>query len=242
MIAKRYIVRGRVQGVGFRWFVDHEARSLGLAGWVRNNIDGTVEALAMGSDQQHAVFAGKLRRGPRAARVDEVTELPAEPVDGLTTFRILFYDITTLLKDKVGFATLIDSLSEHYLDRTIDLVLGIEARGFIFGPALAYRLNAGFVPIRKPRKLPAETVKWTYDLEYGTDTLEIHKDAIQRGQRIIIVDDLLATGGTANACLQLAQSLGAKVEGMGFVVELDFLGGRKKFDGTEVFSLLHYDK
>jgi acylphosphatase len=88
MIAKRYIVRGRVQGVGFRWFVDHEARSLGLAGWVRNNVDGTVEALAMGSDQQHAAFAGKLRQGPRASRVDEVTELPAEPVDGLTTFRI----------------------------------------------------------------------------------------------------------------------------------------------------------
>ena len=103
-------------------------------------------------------------------------------------------------------------------------------------------MNAGFVPIRKPRKLPAETVKWTYDLEYGTDTLEIHKDAIKPGQRVIIVDDLLATGGTANACLQLSQSLGAKVEGMGFVVELDFLNGRKKFEGTEVFSLLHYDK
>src|SRR5438045_8046851 len=166
-----------------------------------------------------------------------IREVPDFPKKG-----ILFYDITTLLKDKVGFATLIDSLSEHYLDRTIDLVLGIEARGFIFGPALAYRLNAGFVPIRKPRKLPAETVKWTYDLEYGTDTLEIHKDAIRPGQRVIIVDDLLATGGTANACMQLAQSLGAKVEGMGFVVELDFLSGWKKFDGRAVFSLLHYDR
>jgi adenine phosphoribosyltransferase len=166
-----------------------------------------------------------------------VREVPDFPKKG-----ILFYDITTLLKDKIGFARLIDALSEHYIDRDIDLVLGIEARGFIFGPALAYRLNAGFVPIRKPRKLPAETVKWTYDLEYGTDTLEIHKDAIQPGQRVIIVDDLLATGGTANACLQLSQSLGAKVEGMGFVVELDFLSGRKKFHGTEVFSLLHYDK
>ena len=146
------------------------------------------------------------------------------------------------LKDNVGFATLIDALSEHYLNSGIDLVLGIEARGFIFGPALAYRLNAGFVPIRKPRKLPAETVKWTYDLEYGQDTLEIHKDAIQSGQRVIIVDDLLATGGTANACVQLARSLGGNIAGMGFVVELDFLNGRKKFEGTEVFSLLHYDK
>jgi adenine phosphoribosyltransferase len=166
-----------------------------------------------------------------------VREVPDFPKPG-----ILFYDITTLLKDKAGFATLIDALSEHYIDHSVDLVLGIEARGFIFGPALAYRLNAGFVPIRKPRKLPAETVKWTYDLEYGTDTLEIHKDAIKPGQRVIIVDDLLATGGTANACLQLSQSLGAKVEGMGFVVELDFLNGRKKFEGTEVFSLLHYNK
>ena len=166
-----------------------------------------------------------------------IREVPDFPKPG-----ILFYDITTLLKDKVGFATLIDALSEHYLNSGIDLVLGIEARGFIFGPALAYRLNAGFVPIRKPKKLPAETVKWTYQLEYGQDTLEIHKDAIQPGQRVIIVDDLLATGGTANACVQLAKSLGANIAGMGFVVELDFLEGRKKFDGTEVFSLLHYDK
>lgn len=166
-----------------------------------------------------------------------IREVPDFPKPG-----ILFYDITTLLKDKVGFATLIDALSEHYLNSGIDLVLGIEARGFIFGPALAYRLNAGFVPIRKPKKLPAETVRWTYQLEYGQDTLEIHKDAIQQGQRVIIVDDLLATGGTANACVQLAKSLGANIAGMGFVVELDFLEGRKKFDGIEVFSLLHYDK
>src|SRR5271169_4907657 len=103
---------------------------------------------------------------------------------------ILFYDITTLLKDKTGFAQLIDALAVHYIARKIDLVLGIEARGFIFGPALAYRLNAGFVPVRKPRKLPAETIKVRYDLEYGSDSLEIHKDAIQPGQRVIIVDDL----------------------------------------------------
>ena len=166
-----------------------------------------------------------------------IREVPDFPKKG-----ILFYDITTLLRDKVGFATLIDALSEHYLNSNIDLVLGIEARGFIFGPALAYRLNAGFVPIRKPGKLPAKTVRWTYQLEYGSDTLEIHQDAVSPGQRVIIVDDLLATGGTANACVQLAKSLGANIAGLGFVVELDFLDGRKKFDGTEVFSLLHYDK
>jgi adenine phosphoribosyltransferase len=168
---------------------------------------------------------------------DLIREVPDFPKKG-----ILFYDITTLLKDKVGFATLIDALSEHYLNEKIDTVLAIEARGFIFGPALAYRLNAGFVPIRKPGKLPAETVRWTYELEYGQDTLEIHKDAIKPGERVIIVDDLLATGGTANACASLAKSLGAEIAGMGFVVELDFLNGREKFNGTEVFSLLHYDK
>lgn len=166
-----------------------------------------------------------------------IREVPDFPKPG-----ILFYDITTLLKDKTGFATLIDALSENYLERKIDLVLGIEARGFIFGPALAYRLNAGFVPVRKPKKLPAETAKWTYDLEYGTDTLEIHKDAVQPGQRVLIVDDLLATGGTANACANLAKSLGADLAGLGFVVELDFLKGREKLKGHEVFSLLHYDK
>ncbi len=166
-----------------------------------------------------------------------IREVPDFPKKG-----ILFYDITTLLKDKVGFATLIDALSEHYLDKEIDLVLGMEARGFIFGPALAYRLNAGFVPVRKPGKLPAATSKVEYDLEYGSNTLEIHKDAIQKGQRVIIVDDLLATGGTAAATVKLAKSLGADIAGLGFVVELDFLNGRDKLKGSDVFSLLHYDK
>jgi len=166
-----------------------------------------------------------------------IREVPDFPKPG-----ILFYDITTLLKDKLGFAQLIDALTAHYLNKDIDLVLGIEARGFIFGPTLAYRLNAGFVPVRKPKKLPAETVKWTYDLEYGTDTLEIHKDAIQPGQRIIIVDDLLATGGTACATAALAKSLGADIRGLAFVVELDFLNGRKKLAPYDVHSLLRYDK
>ena len=155
---------------------------------------------------------------------------------------ILFYDITTLLKDKLGFARLIDALSEAYINQTIDIVMGIEARGFIFGPALAYRLNAGFVPVRKPRKLPAETIRFTYDLEYGSDTLEIHSDAIRPGQRVLIVDDLLATGGTALASVQLAKKLGGEIVGLAFVVELDKLGGRKKLEDYDVLSLIHYEE
>jgi adenine phosphoribosyltransferase len=155
---------------------------------------------------------------------------------------ILFYDITTLLKDRLGFAMLIDALAAHYLERDIDLVLGIEARGFIFGPALAYRLNAGFVPVRKPRKLPAPTAKVSYDLEYGTDSLEIHEDAIEPGQNVIIVDDLLATGGTMEATVKLVRQLGGRIAGLGFAIELDFLKGRERFENFDVFSLLHYDE
>jgi adenine phosphoribosyltransferase len=166
-----------------------------------------------------------------------IREVPDFPKKG-----ILFYDITTLLKDKAGFATLIDQLSEHYVGQNIDLVLGMEARGFIFAPALAYRLNAGFVPVRKPGKLPAECVRFDYALEYGTNTLELHKDAIQKGQRVLIIDDLLATGGTAAATAKLAESLGATIAGLGFVVELDFLKGREKLKNYEVMSLLRYDK
>lgn len=166
-----------------------------------------------------------------------IREVPDFPKPG-----ILFYDITTLLKDKTGLATLIDAFAEYYLDKKIDLVLGMEARGFIFAPALAYRLNAGFIPVRKPGKLPAVTEKLKYDLEYGSNTLEIHKDAIQEGQRVVIVDDLLATGGTADATAKLATSLGADIAGFGFVVELDFLNGREKLNQYDVLSLLHYDK
>jgi len=166
-----------------------------------------------------------------------IREIPDFPKKG-----ILFYDITTLLKDKLGFATLIDALAEYYLPKKVDLILGMEARGFIFGPALAYRLNAGFVPVRKPGKLPAETARVEYELEYGTNILEIHKDAVQKGQRVIIVDDLLATGGTAEATTKLATSLGAEIAGLGFVVELDFLKGRAKLRQYDVYSLLHYDK
>jgi adenine phosphoribosyltransferase len=165
-----------------------------------------------------------------------IREVPDFPKPG-----ILFYDITTLLKDRLGFARLIDALTEHYINNNIDLVLGIEARGFIFGPALAYRLNAGFVPVRKPKKLPSEVLQWKYDLEYGQDTLEIHKDAIQPGQRVIICDDLLATGGTAKATADMVKQLGGNICGMGFVVELDGLKGRDKLKGYDVFSLLHYE-
>jgi len=155
---------------------------------------------------------------------------------------ILFYDITTLLKDKAGFAQLIDAFAQYYIDKHVDLVLGIEARGFIFGPALAYRLNAGFVPVRKPGKLPAETITIKYDLEYGSDSLQIHKDAVAPGQRVIVVDDLLATGGTMLATSQLVKQLGAEIVGVAVAVELDFLKGRDKFPGIDVFSLMHYDE
>src|ERR1700746_3783377 len=155
---------------------------------------------------------------------------------------ILFYDITTLLKDKTGFAQLIDLFSEHYIGKQIDLILGMEARGFIFGPALAYRLNAGCVPVRKPGKLPAATVKVEYELEYGSNALEMHTDAVQKGQRVLIVDDLLATGGTAEATARLVKSLGGEIAGLAFVVELDFLNGRGKLKTDNALSLLQYDK
>ena len=165
-----------------------------------------------------------------------IREVPDYPKPG-----ILFYDLTTVLKDKQGFHRLVDRLCEHYNGRTIDLVAGIEARGFIFAPALAYRMGAGFVPVRKPKKLPAKTRTVSYALEYGADSLEIHEDAVQPGDRVIICDDLLATGGTAAAAVQLIRSLGGVVEGAAFAVELNFLNGRKKLPGIDVFSLMNYD-
>ncbi len=167
---------------------------------------------------------------------DLIRTVPDYPKPG-----ILFYDITTLLKDKNGFARLIDALAQYYIGKEIDLVLGIEARGFIFGPALAYRLNAGFVPVRKPKKLPGPVARVNYDLEYGSDALEIHLDAVQPGQRVIVVDDLLATGGTMQATVQLVRQLGGEIAGLGFAIELDFLKGRARLQEYDVFSLLHYD-
>jgi adenine phosphoribosyltransferase len=166
-----------------------------------------------------------------------IREIPDFPKAG-----ILFYDITTLLKDKHGLRTTIDALKRHYEGSRVDVVVGIEARGFIFAPALAYALGAGFVPVRKPKKLPSDCERISYDLEYGTDTLEVHRDAIVAGSNVLIVDDLLATGGTAKAVTRLVEQLEGKVAGLGFVVELTFLGGREKLNGYDVFSLLKYDK
>jgi adenine phosphoribosyltransferase len=165
-----------------------------------------------------------------------IREVPDYPKPG-----ILFYDLTTLLKDKHGFHNLVDRLCDHYADRKVDVVVGIEARGFILAPALAYRLGSGFVPVRKPKKLPAKTAQVSYQLEYGTDTLEIHEDAIRPGQSVIISDDLLATGGTAAATVQLVRQLGGIVNGAAFAVELTFLKGRSKLPGLDVFSLIQYD-
>ena len=165
-----------------------------------------------------------------------IREVPDYPKAG-----ILFYDLTTLLKDKKGFHALVDALCKHYEKTHVDVVAGIEARGFIFAPALAYRLGAGFVPIRKPKKLPAKTVTVTYELEYGTDSLEMHEDAVHKGQRVLVCDDLLATGGTAAAAVKLVRFLGAEVMGAAFAVELNFLHGRAKLPGLDVFSLIQYD-
>jgi adenine phosphoribosyltransferase len=166
-----------------------------------------------------------------------IREIPNYPKPG-----ILFYDLTTLLKDPGGFHLLVDKLCEHNNGNKVDLVVGIEARGFIFAPALAYRLGAGFVPVRKPKKLPSKTASVTYQLEYGTDQLEIHEDAVRRGQRVLLCDDLLATGGTASAAVKLIRQLGGEVVGAAFAVELTFLNGRSKLPGVNVFSLLKYDK
>ena len=166
-----------------------------------------------------------------------IREVPDFPKKG-----ILFYDITTLLKDREGLRATIDAFRERYAGLGVDVVLGIEARGFIFAPVLAYALGAGFVPVRKPKKLPSLCATISYDLEYGTDTLEIHRDAIAPGSRVLILDDLLATGGTAKAVTQLVEQLGGTVAGLGFMVELTFLGGREKLGGYDVYSLLQYDK
>jgi len=153
---------------------------------------------------------------------------------------ILFYDITTLLRDPAGFKTTIDRLSTPYVDQGIDVVVGIESRGFILGAAVAERIGAGFIPIRKPGKLPAKAIKETYDLEYGKDALEIHADAVAKGQRILIVDDVLATGGTAAAAVQLVRKLGGELHGLTFLIELLFLNGRQKIEAENVYSVLKY--
>ncbi len=164
-----------------------------------------------------------------------IREVPDFPKPG-----ILFYDITTLLKDAQGLKSVIDGLTEGYRGLGIDTVVGIEARGFIFAPAVAYALGAGFVPVRKPGKLPAAAERVEYALEYGTDVLEVHRDAVEIGKRVLVVDDVLATGGTAAAVAQLIRKLGGELVGFEFVIELDFLKGREKLPGLDVRSLVHY--
>jgi len=165
-----------------------------------------------------------------------IREVPNFPKEGIN-----FYDITTLLKDADGLKQTIDALAAEYEGEKIDTVIGVESRGFIFAAPLAYHLGAGFVPVRKPKKLPAECVSVSYDLEYGQDTLEMHKDAVGTGHRVLIMDDLLATGGTAKAVVDLVEGLGGEIVGLLFVVELDFLKGREKFNGYDVRSLISYD-
>jgi adenine phosphoribosyltransferase len=153
---------------------------------------------------------------------------------------ILFYDITTLLQDAAGFRAAVDSLSLPFKDSGIDVVVGIESRGFIFGSAVADRIGAGFTPVRKPGKLPSKTVRATYALEYGTDALEMHDDAVRKGQRVLIVDDLLATGGTARATIDLVRQLGGNVHAVSFLIELVGLNGRSKLEGENVRAVLQY--
>ena len=153
---------------------------------------------------------------------------------------ILFYDVTTLLRDPQGFRLAIDTLSRPYDDQGIDVVVGIESRGFILGSAVADRIGAGFVPVRKLGKLPSATVRASYALEYGTDSLEMHKDGVTPGQRVLVVDDLLATGGTARATVDLVKQLGGTVEGVAFLIELLALEGRKRLEGERILSVLQY--
>jgi len=154
---------------------------------------------------------------------------------------IVFRDITTLLKDGRAFRKAVDALYERYREHQVDLVVGTEARGFLLAAPLAYRLGAGVVPVRKPGKLPSETLHLEYQLEYGSDALEIHRDAIEPGQKILVVDDLLATGGTIEATCRMVEQLGGQIVAVAFLIELDFLQGRKKLGDREVFSLVHYD-
>jgi len=153
---------------------------------------------------------------------------------------ILFYDITTLLRDPQGYRATIDQLATPYKGKGIEAVVGIESRGFILGAAVAQELGAGFIPVRKPGKLPAPVLKESYNLEYGKDAVEIHIDAIEKGQKILVVDDVLATGGTAAATVQLVRKLGGDLQGMAFLIELLFLDGKSKLPGEQVFSVLQY--
>ncbi|MFQ5911914.1 MAG: adenine phosphoribosyltransferase [Nitrospinota bacterium] len=164
-----------------------------------------------------------------------IRDIPDFPRKG-----VIFKDITTLLSNAKAFATAIDLIGDRYIDQKVDLVVGAEARGFVFGAALAYKLNAGAILIRKTGKLPYRTVKTLYELEYGTDELEIHEDAISEGNRVLLVDDLLATGGTASAAVDLIKKLKGDIVGLAFLIELTFLKGRERLTEFEVFSLIQF--
>ena len=164
-----------------------------------------------------------------------IRSVPDFPKPGIN-----FFDITTLLKDPAGLKATIDALSAPYADAGIDAVVGIESRGFILGSAVARQIGAGFVPVRKPGKLPAKAIKEVYELEYGKDAIEVHADAIEKGQRVLIVDDVLATGGTAAATTRLVKHLGGTLHGLAFLIELTFLNGKSKLTGERVFSVLQY--
>ena len=177
-----------------------------------------------------------MKPGNRNRLKNWIREVPDFPKPG-----ILFKDITTLLKEPAALREAADLLAARFADRRVDQVVGIEARGFIFAPLVAYRLNVGFVPVRKPGKLPAATAARSYELEYGSDALEMHVDGLGSGDRVALVDDLLATGGTARAAADLVESVGARVEAVGFVVELTYLEGRRRLEGYDVVeSLVRY--
>jgi adenine phosphoribosyltransferase len=260
-IARRFLVHGRVQGVGFRWHTCRDATRTGVSGDVRNLPDGGVEAHAEDDVESLAQLEQAISAGAGGARVVHVDVEPAAVTGIYDSFQvtpymdlkqhirsvpdfpkpgILFYDITTLLRIPGGFEAAIDRLSAPYVDKGIDLVVGIESRGFILGGPVAERINAGFVPIRKPGKLPARSVRESYNLEYGTDALEIHADAVERGQRVLIVDDVLATGGTAQAAALLIKNLGGELHGLAFLIELLALDGKAKLPGEKLFSVLQY--
>ncbi|MGE5315252.1 MAG: adenine phosphoribosyltransferase [Acidobacteriota bacterium] len=169
--------------------------------------------------------------------ISTIRTIPDFPTQG-----IMFRDITTLLKDKRAFAYCVDRMVEHYKDERIDKVVGIESRGFILGSVLAYKLGAGFVPVRKPNKLPATKLRAEYTLEYGTDCVEIHADAIEPGERVLMQDDLLATGGTMKAACSLVEQLGGTIAGLAFLIELSFLNPRERLSQYPIFSLVQYDK
>lgn len=168
--------------------------------------------------------------------IDSIRSIPDFPKKG-----IVFRDITTLLKDPLAFNKAIDIFTEHYRSKEIAKVVSVESRGFIFGAALAYTLGAGFVPVRKPKKLPAETIREEYALEYGTDTIEMHVDAISQGEKVVLIDDLLATGGTILAAAKLVERLGGNIVSLGFLIELSFLNARSRLGKYDVFSIVNYD-